>query len=192
MIQGEEIFPPKPYNARTETNAEVLRQLTRDLSSIDDLELTALDGYRVFRHSGDIQPSWGYCLESARVEGSDANFILFRQDKSRLHVGKVLDWVPLSNCYTAREAFNYNVAYAGPSEEVLRLILELFRDVFEFALKANWSYERRIEFYYSVPFEELSTIRSMKAFRRTLFSKPPFDGFEWTFPGIEEIQDQQP
>ena len=176
MFQREGKLPPKPCNARTETNAEVLRQLS-DLSSIYDLELMAIDGYRMFRHAGGIHSSWGYCLESVRVEGSNYNLILFRQDKG-LHENKFLDWVPLSSCYTAREAAS--LAYAEPSKEVVRVILELFRDVFEFALKANWSFERRIEFYYSVPFAGLPTISSIKAFRRTLFKNPPFDGFEWT------------
>ena len=64
-----------------------------------------------------------------------------------------------------------------------------FRDVFEFALKTNWSYDKRIEFYHSFPFEELPTLRSVTAFRRTLVSCPAFDGFNWTFPEVEEIEE---
>eukprot|EP00590_Aulacoseira_subarctica_P007040 CAMPEP_0172424048 /NCGR_PEP_ID=MMETSP1064-20121228/20708_1 /TAXON_ID=202472 /ORGANISM="Aulacoseira subarctica , Strain CCAP 1002/5" /LENGTH=188 /DNA_ID=CAMNT_0013165777 /DNA_START=135 /DNA_END=701 /DNA_ORIENTATION=- len=188
MFQEELKLPPKPCNTRTETNAEILRQLSRDLSNIYDLELSAIDGYRMFRHAGSDQPSWGYCLESARIENSEESLILFRRDEE-LHEDRFLDWVPLSSCYTLEQAKSCDVSYTGPSEEVLRAILELFRDVFEFALKTNWSYDKRIEFYHSFPFEELPSIRSVKAFRRTLFSCPAFDGFDWTFPEVEEIDE---
>jgi len=188
MFQENLKLPPKPYNARTETNAEILRQLSRDLTSIDDLDLSAIEGYRVYRHAGTEQPSWGYCLESARVEDANEDLILFRKDEE-IHEERFLDWVPLSSCYTLEQAKNYDVSYAGPSEEILRSILELFRDVFEFAYRTHWSYDRRIEFYYSFPFEELPTLRSITAFRRTLFNCPTFDGFSWTFPDIDEIEE---
>jgi len=188
MFQEDLKLPPKPCNARTETNAEILRQLSRDLTSIGNLELSATDGYRMFRHTGDDQPSWGYCLEFAQVEDSKENLILFRKDEEEQEE-RSLDWVPLSNCYTVEQAKRYDVSYIGPSEEVLQVILELFRDVFEFAMKTNWTYEKRIEFYYSFPFEELPTSKSVKAFRRTLFSCPAFDDFDWTFPEVEEIEE---
>ena len=187
MIQGEERLPPKPYNARTETNAEVLRQLSRDLTSIDDLELTATDGYRMFRHAGGAQPSWGYCLECARVGASENNLILFRKDKD-VHEESSLEWIPLSDCYTTEQSRNHDVSYNGPSEEVLHAILELFRDVFEFAFSTNWSYEERMKFYISIPFEELPTLRAVRSFRRTFFSNPVFEGFTWTFPEIRDIE----
>ena len=188
MFQEDLKLPPKPCNARTETNAEILRQLSRDLTNINNFELSAIDGYRMYRHAGVDQPSWGYCLESARVEDSKEDLILFRKDE-KIHEERFLDWVPLSSCYTVEGAKSYDVSYTGPSEEVLQAILELFRDVFEFALKTNWSYEKRIEFYHSFPFEELPTRKSIKAFRQTLFSCPAFDGFDWTFPEVEEIEE---
>ena len=78
------------------------------------------------------------------------------------------------------------MSYRGPSEEVLQEILELFRDVFEFAMKTEWTYEKRIEFYHSFPFDELLTRKAVMAFRHSLFSCPAIDGFEWTFPEVEE------
>lgn len=89
MLQEELKLPLKPCNARTETNAEILCQLSRDLTSLYDLELTAIDGYRMFRHAGAKQPSWGYCLELARIEESEDNLILFRQDEG-LHEDRCL------------------------------------------------------------------------------------------------------
>ena len=92
MYQEELSLPPKPCNARTETNGEILRQLVRDLSSIYDLELSAIDGYRMFRHAGADLPSWGYCLESARVEDAVDDLILFREDEG-VHEKGCLKWL---------------------------------------------------------------------------------------------------
>jgi len=185
MFQDDLKLPAKPCNAITETNNETLRRLSHDLTGINNVELSAIDGYRMFRHAGGDCPSWGYCLEAARVEGSEEVLILFRKDEE-IHEERFLDWLPLSSFYTVKQALFYDVAYAGLSEEAVQEILELFRDVFEFAMKTEWSYEKRIEFYHSFPFEELPTRESVIAFRRTLFSCPAFDGFEWTFPEIEE------
>ena len=95
-----------------------------------------MNGYRMFRHAGGEYPSWGCCLEFAQVEGSTENLILFRRDEE-IHEEKLLDWVPLSSFYTVKQATFHNVSYTGPSEEVLQVILELFRDVFDFPLKTN-------------------------------------------------------
>jgi hypothetical protein len=186
MHQEELKWPPKPHGARTETNAEILRQVSRDLASICDLELTALQGYRIFRHAGVEQPSWGYCLESARVEDAVDDLILFRED-ARAHEEGCLKWAPLLDFYTFDEAKSFDVPYVGPSEEIVRAILELFRDIFEFALKAKWTYDNRMEFYHSIPFSDFSSMRSVRTFRRTLFSNPVFEGFDWTFPEVEDI-----
>ena len=184
MSDSELKLPAKPPGARTESNEEILRQLSNDLSVFGSEELTAKQGYRVYRHTGTANPSWGYCLELAKIEASDENLILFRKDKE-VHEDLFLDWIPVSNIYTFKNSKLHYVPYIGPTEDVLHEILELFRDVFEFAMKNNWSYEERIEFYHSFPFEDLSTKRSVKAYRRTLFSSPAFDGFEWTFPDPE-------
>jgi hypothetical protein len=34
-------------------------------------------------------------------------------------------------------------------------MLQLLRDVFEYAVEGNWSYEKRMEFYHAFPFDEL-------------------------------------
>ena len=186
MSEGELKLPVKPPNARTFSNMEMLRQLSHDLTILGSEELvSAIHGYRIYRHAGLEKPSWGYCLEYARVEETDENLILFRKDIEG-DEEKSLSWVPISSFYTVEQIKLYKVSYSGPSENVLQLLLELFRDVFEFAMKTNWSYEKRMEFYYSIPFEGLSTRRAMKAFRQAYFSCPTFDGFEWTFPELEE------
>ena len=183
-------MPPKPCNARTESNAEILRQVSRDLASIYDLELTALQGYRMFRHAGADQPSWGYCLESARVKDAVDGLVLFRED-TEPHKEGCLKWVSLLNMYTVDQAASCGVPYVGPSEEVVREILELLRDAFEFALKTHWTYAQRMEFYHSIPYTKLSSIRAVRAFRRKLFDDPAFDGFEWTFPEVEDINEYE-
>ena len=190
MQQEELKWPPKPCNARTETNAEILRQVSRDLASIYDLELTALQGYRMFRHSGAEQPSWGYCLESARVEDAVDDLILFRED-TETHEEGCLRWVPLLNFYTVDQAKSFNVPYIGPPEEIVWEILELFRDIFEFAWKAKWTYDKRMEFYHSIPFHEFTSMRFVRAFRRDLFDDPVFEGFDWTFPDIKEVHEER-
>ena len=99
-----------------------------------------------------------------------------------IHEERFLDLVPLPSFYTVEQAKPFDLSYTGLSEEVLQEILGIFCDVFEFAMKTNWwSYEKRIEFYHSFPFEELPTRKSIKAFHQTLFRCPAFDGFEWPF-----------
>mmetsp|Transcript_3681 Transcript_3681/g.5497 ORF Transcript_3681/g.5497 Transcript_3681/m.5497 type:complete len:89 (-) Transcript_3681:88-354(-) len=81
---------------------------------------------------------------------------------------------------------SYQVLYEGPSEEVLNEILQVFRDVFEYAVKTNWSYTKRLEFYHSFPFEELTTKEAVLAFRPILFGCPAFtENIDWTFPECE-------
>jgi hypothetical protein len=101
MFQDDLKLPPKPYNAMTETNDETLRRLSHDLTGICNEELSAIEGYRMFRHAGGDYPSWGYCLESARVENSEEVLILFRRDEE-IHKERFLDWVPLSIFYTVK------------------------------------------------------------------------------------------
>ena len=59
----------------------------------------------------------------------------------------------------------------------MREILEVFRDVFEFAAAANWSHEKRLEFYLSFPFEDLTTKEAVQAFRPVLFGCSAFEDF---------------
>ena len=68
----------------------------------------------------------------------------------------------------------FNATYEGPSEEVMHAILHVFHDAFEFADDTNWSYVKRLEFYHSFPFEELSTVNAVHRFRPVLFGCPAF------------------
>lgn len=178
-------LPSEPPNAVVESNEEILRRLGHDLTGIDNGELSAIDAYRLFLHADSNHPTWGYCLEAARNRVTNEIQVLFRRDKGALNEEGFLDWVPLSSFYTQTQALACNVTYVGPTEEVMWEILELFRDVFECALKTNWSFEKRIEFYHSFPFDELPTREAVYAFRRTLFGCPAFADIEYTFPEIE-------
>ena len=66
------------------------------------------------------------------------------------------------------------MTYKGPTEDVIRAILYVFHDAFEFAADTNWSYVKRLEFYHSFPFEELSTVGAVHRFRPVLFGRPAF------------------
>ena len=61
-------------------------------------------------------------------------------------------------------------------------ILEVFRDVFEFAMYTNWSYRARLKFYRAFPFEELTSKESVVTFCQILFDCPVFARFERRFP----------
>ena len=52
----------------------------------------------------------------------------------------------------------------GPAEDVLIEILQLLREVFEYAVEDDWSYEKRMEFYHAFPFKDLSTREAVIAF----------------------------
>ena len=57
VFQDDLKLPPKPYNAKTETNDETLRRLSHDLTGIINKELSVIDRYRMFRHTGGDWPS---------------------------------------------------------------------------------------------------------------------------------------
>ena len=56
MSETELNLPVKPPGARTESNEEILRQLSYDLSVFGSEELTAKQGYRVYMHTGIANP----------------------------------------------------------------------------------------------------------------------------------------
>jgi hypothetical protein len=64
-------------------------------------------------------------------------------------------------------------------------VLLVFCDVFEHAAESNWSYEKRMEYYHSFPFEEFMTKEDVMAFRPVLFGCPAFADFEFVFPECE-------
>ena len=177
-------LPSEPPNARVESNEEILRRLGHDLTGIDNGDLSAIDAYRLYLHADSDHPTWGYCLEAAHDIDTEEIQVLFRSDKENLDDEGFLDWIPLSSFYTRQQALACNVSYVGPAEEVVWEVLELFRDVFECAWKSNWTYAQRIEFYYSFPFEELSSREAVYVFRSSLFRCPAFADVEYTFPEV--------
>jgi len=182
MFRDDLYLSAEPETVVIETNQEIYRRLTHDLTSMTNDELSAVDAYRLYRYADLEHPTWGYCFEAARNEITNDIQILFRSDDE--DDLKFLDWVPLSSFYTLEQALNCDVSYAGPADEVIQELLELCLEVFEFAVATEWSYDKRIEFYHSLPLGELITREAIMAFRPILFGCPAFDGFEWTFPTL--------
>ena len=91
-------------------------------------------------------------MEWAVSEMNDESLMLMRIEEED-GIERTLRWVPRDSMYTFTQAkLFYGEQYVGPSEEVMREIVEVFRDAFEFALAGNWTYEKRLEFYHSFPF----------------------------------------
>ena len=176
-------LPAEPHNAVRETNRETLRRLSHDLTSIANEEHKALDIYRLYLHGdSNTLSTWGYCLEAAHVNTTDEVLILFRNDEDE-GMKRTLCWLPLSVLCTKRQAQSYyQVSHTGPSEEGMHEVLQIFRDVFEQATATKWSYEKRLEFYYSFPLDELKTAEDVMAYRAALFNCPTFRNFDYTFP----------
>eukprot|EP00590_Aulacoseira_subarctica_P004778 CAMPEP_0172424772 /NCGR_PEP_ID=MMETSP1064-20121228/28116_1 /TAXON_ID=202472 /ORGANISM="Aulacoseira subarctica , Strain CCAP 1002/5" /LENGTH=187 /DNA_ID=CAMNT_0013167153 /DNA_START=95 /DNA_END=658 /DNA_ORIENTATION=+ len=173
MFSQDLLLPPATPNAVRETNLETLRRLGHDLSLIEKGELTALDSYRLYLPV-DGQRSWGYGLEAARVSTMSEVLVLFRNDEEE-GIMRSLRWLPLSMLCTVKQAqLSYQVPYKGPTEEVMRAILHVFRDTVEFAADTTWSYVKRLELYHSFPFEELPTTDAVHMFRPVLFGCPAF------------------
>ena len=166
--------PAEPSDIVKEANEELLRRLDHDLCRISRQELTALDAYRLYLPVADASSSWGYALEAARIATTNDVWVLFRNDEEEGVLGS-LRWLPLSTLCTIEQAeLAYRVTYRGPPEDVVRAILTLFRDAFVFAADTDWSYVKRLEFYYSFPFERLSTVGAVHRFRPVLFGRPAF------------------
>ena len=167
-------LPSVPPNDVRETNPETLRWLGYDLAAIDSQKLTAVDGYHLYLPVDGERSSWGYGLEAARVNTTNEILVLFRNDEEE-GIRRSLRWLPLSMLCTVKQAkLSYQVPYKGPTEEVMRAFLHVFRDAFEFAADTNWSYVKRLEFYHSFPFEELPTADAVHRFRPVLFGCPAF------------------
>ena len=181
-----DVVPALPPNAVAETNRETLARLQHDLAWIDLQLQTAADEYRMYVYDGLEQPFWGYCVESARVDSSRDILVLMRSSGSRARAS-TLRWIPMSKVYTRKHALLlYEVVDTeGPAEDVMIKILQVFRDVFEYAVEYGWSYEQRLEFYHAFPFEGLSILEAVKAFRPILFGCPAFSGYEQKGPESE-------
>ena len=120
------------------------------------------------------------------MENSRDILVLMRSDELAT-VEKTLRWVPLSKLYTRKQALLfYDVTDTeGPTEEAMFEILELFRDVFEYAVADSGSYHKRLEFYHAFPFEELTSKEAVMAFRPVLLGCPAFVDSECTFSECE-------
>eukprot|EP00590_Aulacoseira_subarctica_P009092 CAMPEP_0172414892 /NCGR_PEP_ID=MMETSP1064-20121228/1498_1 /TAXON_ID=202472 /ORGANISM="Aulacoseira subarctica , Strain CCAP 1002/5" /LENGTH=209 /DNA_ID=CAMNT_0013151755 /DNA_START=71 /DNA_END=700 /DNA_ORIENTATION=- len=186
MFASDLRLPAMPPNAVGESNWETLVRLGEDLTLITDDQLSALDSYRLFGHDEMGQPFWGYGVESARVGIAKEIVVLMRSDEQG-DTDRALRWMPLAKLYTRKQArLIYQVLDTeSPTEEAMHAILELFRDVFECAVETNWTYEKRLEFYHSFPFEELSTREAVVDFRRVLLGCAAFADFEYKFPECE-------
>ena len=158
MFDDDLYLPPLPPNTAMETNREALIRIGRELDLIENQQFSsAVEMYRRFAFYENDRPYWGYCLESACNDFTNEPLLLIRSEEED-GIERTLRWVPRDSMYTWRHAeLFYNEQYAGPSEEVRREILALFRDVFEYAAESDWSYEKRLEFYHSFPCEKFST-----------------------------------
>jgi len=174
MFANELCLPSMPPNAVGESHRETLHQLGHDLAQIDDQKLSALVSYRMFGHDEFDHPFWGCCVESACVNTTNEILVLIPSDEDD-NIERALRWIPLTDLYTTKQAqLFYQVLYKGPSEEVMHETLQVFHDFFEYTAETNWSYEKRLEFYHSFPFEELTTKEAVMAFRPILFGCPAF------------------
>ena len=81
------------------------------------------------------------------MEDSRETLVLMRSDEEAA-AEKALQWIPLSKLYTMKQALLfYEVTdMGGSTKEVMFEILEVFRDVFEYAVANNWTYHKRLEF----------------------------------------------
>ena len=179
-------LPDLPPYAVRETNRETLERLGHDLTLIGDNQLSAADSYRLYGHDERDRPFWGYGVEAARVEDSREILVLMRSDEEAA-VEMALRWIPLSRLYTRKQALLfYEVTDTeGPREEAMFEILEVFRDVFQYAVLDNWTYRKRLEFYHAFPFEELTSKEAVVAFRPVLFGCPAFADYDYAYPECE-------
>mmetsp|Transcript_7148 Transcript_7148/g.10388 ORF Transcript_7148/g.10388 Transcript_7148/m.10388 type:complete len:180 (+) Transcript_7148:124-663(+) len=179
MFSSDLRLPVMPVFAVRETNWDTLLRLGRDLTLVGNNQLSAADSYRFYWYDEQNRGTWGCGVEAARVDNSEDILVLMRSDEGA-SVDKALSWMSLSKLYTRKHALLfYEVTDTeGPTEEAMFEILQVFRDVFEFAVATNWSYHKRLEFYHAFPFEELTTKEAVMSFRPVLFGCPAFAEFE--------------
>mmetsp|Transcript_3619 Transcript_3619/g.5387 ORF Transcript_3619/g.5387 Transcript_3619/m.5387 type:complete len:183 (+) Transcript_3619:114-662(+) len=177
MFGADLHLPSMPPNTVGGSNVETLRRLGRELTLINNGELAAADAYRLYHPTASTRPCWGYSLEAAREDITNEIVVLFRSDENYSY-DRALRWVPLAELATRKQAqLTYHMQEVGPAEDVVHEILGVFRDVFEFAVAANWSHEKRLEFYHSFPFEEMTSKEAVIAFRPVLFGCSAFEDF---------------
>mmetsp|Transcript_8696 Transcript_8696/g.12683 ORF Transcript_8696/g.12683 Transcript_8696/m.12683 type:complete len:186 (-) Transcript_8696:1246-1803(-) len=183
---ASDIVPALPLDAVTESNQVTLARLNHDVALIREQTLSAAELYRFYVKSEGGHSYWAYCVESACVDSSKEIFMLMRGNDV-LTGASFLKWLPMSVAFTRKHAYLLFkvIDTQGPSEDVMLEILQLFREVIEYAVVSGWSYERRLEFYHSFPFDELTTKEAVAAFRPVLFSCAAFKGCKYPYPESE-------
>ena len=148
--------------------------------------LSPSDLYRFFGYDENERPFWGYCIESACIAESKEIFMLMHIT-SELTQARMLHWMPMEKLFTRKHAhLVYKVFDVyGPGDVVMMEILQLLEEVFEYAVRDEWSYEKRMKFYHSVPFDELDTAEAVEAFQPILFGSPTFFDVEKVVPEAE-------
>ena len=179
-------IPAKPDDAETEGNRETLDRLRHDLQGSSEGVLSPSDLYRFFGYDELERPFWGYCVESAYVTESRRIFMLMHITSERTHA-RMLRWMPMEKLFTRKHAhLVYKVFDVyGLGDVVMMKILQLLEEVFEYAVRDEWSYEKRMKFYHPVPFDELDTTEAVEAFRPVLFGIPAFFSVEEVSPEAE-------
>ena len=172
---SSDIIPPLPKGAKTEGNHETMERLKHDLRWSSEDVLSTTDSYRFFGYDENERSFWGYCVETACVDETKEIFMLMRSNDERTQAS-VLRWMPMEKLFTRKHAhLLYKVFDVdGPGEVVMIEILQVLKEVFEYAVRDNWSYEKRMEFYHAFPFDELDTREAVEAFRPVLFGCPAF------------------
>ena len=72
----------------------------------------------------------------------------------------------------------FSILANGNASYAMYEILELFCEVFVYAVETNWTYEKRIHFYHAFPFKELTTKDAVMAFHSVLVGCRAFADFE--------------
>jgi len=180
------IIPALPDGAETENNRETLERLRHDCRLSMEGVLSAGDLYRFFGYDENERPFWGYCVESACVAETKEIFMLMRSN-SDLTQASVLRWMPMEKLFTRKHAhLVYGVFDVyGPGDVVMLELLHLLEEVFEYAVRDNWSYEKRLEFYHAFPFDGFYTKEAVEEFRPILFGNPAFFDVERVVPEAE-------
>jgi len=84
--------------------------------------------------------------------------MLIRSNDERTQTS-VIRWIPMEELFSRKDthlAFNVIDVY-GAGNVVMFAILELLNEAFEYAVRDDWSYERRKKFYREFPFDYLDT-----------------------------------
>ena len=119
--------------------------------------------------------------------GQDKIFMLMRISNEQTQT-VVLHWMPMEQLFTRKHAHLAHKVFDvyGPGEIVMRDILQLLVEVFEYAVRDDWCYEKQMMmFYRSFPFDGLDTTEAVEAFRPVLFECPAYFDVKRVVPEAE-------